>query len=58
MYIPVRIYRGMSRIVKLQKVGNSIRATIPKDVADNLSLSEGDEVIVDAKGRDIYHFTI
>ncbi len=43
----------MSRIVKLQKVGNSIRATIPKEVANNLSLSEGDEVIVDAKNSTV-----
>ena len=37
----------MERIIKLQRVGNSIRATIPKDMADNLSLREGEEVIVD-----------
>lgn len=37
----------MARIIKLQRVGNSIRATIPKDMVDNLSLREGEEVIVD-----------
>ncbi len=37
----------MERIIKLQRIGNSIRATIPKDMVDNLSLREGEEVIVD-----------
>ncbi|HXG06192.1 MAG TPA: AbrB/MazE/SpoVT family DNA-binding domain-containing protein [Nitrososphaera sp.] len=33
-----------ARKVKLQKVGNSLRATIPKDMAEMLSLKEGDTV--------------
>jgi putative addiction module antidote len=37
----------MTWVIKLQRVGNSIRATIPKEVADSLSLREGDEVVVD-----------
>lgn len=36
------------RKVRLQKVGNSLRATIPKDVADRLSLNHGDTVNVRA----------
>ena len=39
----------MAKVIKLQRVGNSIRATIPREVADNLSLKEGEEVIVDIK---------
>jgi antitoxin component of MazEF toxin-antitoxin module len=39
----------MAKVVKLQRVGNSIRATIPREVVDNLSLKEGEEVIVDTK---------
>lgn len=37
----------------MQKVGNSIRATIPKEVAENLSLSEGQEVVVDTKDETV-----
>jgi AbrB family looped-hinge helix DNA binding protein len=32
--------------VKLQRIGNSIRATIPKEIVDDLSLKEGEDVIV------------
>lgn len=35
---------AVARKVRLQKVGNSLRATIPKDVADLLSLKDGDIV--------------
>lgn len=35
---------AVARKVRLQKVGNSLRATIPKDVADLLSLKDGDTV--------------
>ena len=34
--------------VRLQKVGNSLRATIQKEVADRLSLKHGDTVNVSA----------
>ncbi len=36
----------MATTVKLQKIGNSIRATIPKEIVDDLSLKEGEDVIV------------
>jgi len=36
----------MATTVKLQKIGNSIRATIPKDIVENLSLKRGDDMIV------------
>ncbi len=36
----------MATVVKLQKIGNSIRATIPKEVVDSLSLRQGDDMIV------------
>ncbi len=49
MYIHHRIYIAMARVIKLQRVGNSIRATIPREVADSLSLTEGEEVIIDTK---------
>jgi|GEM_PF-1769413 len=49
MYILRRIYITMARVIKLQRVGNSIRATIPREVAHNLSFREGEEVIVDTK---------
>jgi putative addiction module antidote len=35
---------AVTRKVRLQKVGNSLRATIPKEVADLLSLKDGDTV--------------
>lgn len=40
----------MATTVKLQKIGNSIRATIPKDVADELALKPGEEMIIDTTG--------
>jgi antitoxin component of MazEF toxin-antitoxin module len=36
----------MTTVVKLQKIGNSVRATIPKEILDSLSLSKGEDVIV------------
>jgi len=36
----------MATTVRLQKIGNSIRATIPKDVVEDLSLSQGEDMIV------------
>ena len=36
----------MATTVKLQKIGNSIRATIPKGVVEALSLHQGDDVMV------------
>ncbi|MDG6954795.1 MAG: AbrB/MazE/SpoVT family DNA-binding domain-containing protein, partial [Nitrososphaerota archaeon] len=40
----------MATTVKLQKIGNSIRATIPKEVAEELSLKPGEEMVVDTAG--------
>jgi AbrB family looped-hinge helix DNA binding protein len=37
---------AVTRKVRLQKVGNSLRATIPKEVADLLSLKDGDTVSI------------
>ena len=37
----------MTTTIKLQKIGNSIRATIPKAVTDTLSLRQGEEMVVD-----------
>jgi antitoxin component of MazEF toxin-antitoxin module len=37
----------MATRVKLQKIGNSIRATIPRDVAEALALKPGEEMLVD-----------
>lgn len=37
----------MASTVKLQKIGNSIRATIPKEVVEELSLEAGQEMVVD-----------
>jgi len=37
----------MATTVKLQKIGNSIRATIPREVVDSLDLKAGEEMIVD-----------
>ncbi len=36
----------MASTVKLQKIGNSIRATIPKEVVDSLSLRQGQDMII------------
>jgi len=36
----------MATIVKLQKIGNSVRATIPKDILDELSLVQGQDMVV------------
>jgi antitoxin component of MazEF toxin-antitoxin module len=38
----------MATRVKLQKIGNSLRATIPRDVAEALALKPGEEMVVDA----------
>lgn len=37
---------SVATIVKLQRIGNSIRATIPKDIVEDLSLREGDDMVV------------
>jgi AbrB family looped-hinge helix DNA binding protein len=42
----------MATVVKLQKIGNSIRATIPKEVLEKLSLSQGEDVIVSVANND------
>ena len=36
----------MATTVKLQKIGNSIRATIPKEIVENLSLKQGEDMTV------------
>ena len=36
----------MATTVKLQKIGNSIRATIPKEIVENLSLKQGEDMSV------------
>lgn len=36
----------MASTVKLQKIGNSIRATIPKEVVEELSLEAGQEMTI------------
>jgi len=38
----------MATTVKLQKIGNSIRATIPREVAESLDLKPGEEMVIDA----------
>lgn len=43
----------MRKMVRLQKIGNSLRATIPKEAAEALSLREGEEVIVDVLGDSV-----
>lgn len=43
----------MPTIVKLQKIGNSLRATIPKDAARALSLRQGEEVVVNIVGDSV-----
>lgn len=32
----------------MQRIGNSIRATIPKEVAESLDLKPGEEMVIDA----------
>jgi AbrB family looped-hinge helix DNA binding protein len=39
--------------LKLSKVGNSLRLTIPKPVVDKLSLKEGDVLILSVSGHEI-----
>jgi len=39
--------------LKLSKVGNSLRLTIPKPVVDRLSLKEGDVLILSVSGHEI-----
>ena len=41
----------MVRSVKLRKMGGSVGATLPKDLADQLHLDAGDEVFVVATDR-------
>jgi AbrB family looped-hinge helix DNA binding protein len=38
--------------LKLQKVGNSLRLTIPKPVVDGLGLKEGDILVLTVGGGD------
>ncbi len=38
----------MATTIKLQRIGNSIRATIPKEVAEALALKPGEVMVVDA----------
>lgn len=40
----------MPKTVKLQKIGNSLRATIPREAVQALALRPGEEVIVDVVG--------
>ncbi|MCL5678468.1 MAG: AbrB/MazE/SpoVT family DNA-binding domain-containing protein [Candidatus Thermoplasmatota archaeon] len=47
MYIRV-VYPNM-RKVKLQKIGNSLRATIPKEVADELDIRKGQSLMIEAR---------
>ena len=37
------------RKIKLQKIGNSLRATIPREVADELDLRQGQSLLIDAR---------
>ena len=37
---------GLELKVKVVKIGNSLRITIPKEVAESLSLKEGDTVSI------------
>lgn len=41
----------MARTVKLRKMGGSIGATIPKDLAERLHLDVGDEVFIVATDK-------
>ena len=51
MYIR-RVYPIM-RKVKLQKIGNSLRATIPREVADDLGLKQGQSLLIETKDGEI-----
>lgn len=42
----------MATTVKLQKIGNSMRATIPKDIIEELSLSKGQDMVVSVGSGD------
>ena len=44
--IPYSMEAGKVRTVKLRKMGGSIGATIPKDLAERLHMDVGDEVFV------------
>jgi len=44
----VKYILTMATTVKLQKIGNSIRATIPREVAESLDLKPGEEMVIDA----------
>jgi AbrB family looped-hinge helix DNA binding protein len=39
--------------MKLSKVGNSLRVTIPKPVVDGLELEEGDILVLSVSGDEI-----
>jgi antitoxin component of MazEF toxin-antitoxin module len=39
--------------IKLQKIGNSIRATIPKEIVEGLSLHQGDDMVLGIVDRSI-----
>jgi AbrB family looped-hinge helix DNA binding protein len=47
-YIRTRISGKLATTVKLQRIGNSIRATIPKEVVESLDLKPGEEMVIDA----------
>ncbi len=47
-----RVY-SIVRKVKLQKIDNSLRVTIPKEVADDLYLKQGQNRLIDVKDGDI-----
>lgn len=42
----------MATVIKLQKIGNSVRATIPKEILESLSLSQGEDVEVSVGDKD------
>ena len=50
--ISIDVYPFMATIVKLQKIGNSVRATIPKDVLEQLSLTQGQDMAVSVGSDD------
>lgn len=39
--------------VKIQRIGNSLRATIPKEAAEALALKQGEEVVVNVLGDSV-----